>query len=200
MSLTHLRNLVDPLAEQLKIAGVDPKTARGLDVGCGPTAVLAALMQQHHGFTMESFDPNYFPRDDAVGGDAAPAEERYTFVTLCEVVEHFERPREEFDWVMERLLARGDPAPDVFLALQTKSPGKEKIDTQMNLTAAAQRGEPPPAKVATDQSFLRWRYANDQTHVAFFSDATFAWLEQRYGFECLYRTQDVWIGRRTAKT
>jgi len=68
-----------------------PKLApgvRGLDFGCGPSAVLAGLLRAR-GFAMEVYDPFYAP-------DAEALKRTYDFVTCTEVVEHFREPAAGF--------------------------------------------------------------------------------------------------------
>lgn len=66
-----------------------PAGAEGLDFGAGPGPALAAMLREQ-GFRMRIFDPVFAP-------DAAVLERAYDFITATEVVEHFFRPREEFD-------------------------------------------------------------------------------------------------------
>ena len=84
--------LVEPLAIRL------PEAAHGLDYGCGPGPVAAAMLRER-GFTVELFDP-YFAPDQAV------LEREYDFIVCSEVVEHFHRPAKEFDR-LEKLLGPG---------------------------------------------------------------------------------------------
>ncbi|MEA5445065.1 class I SAM-dependent methyltransferase [Gammaproteobacteria bacterium AB-CW1] len=53
-------------------------------------------------------------------------------------------------------------------------------------------------RLTEDARFARWRYRHDPTHVCFYRDETFAWLEQHVGYSRVYRRGDVWIGRRLA--
>ncbi|HUG45825.1 MAG TPA: class I SAM-dependent methyltransferase [Sphingomicrobium sp.] len=75
--------LVEPLA------GLLWPGATGLDYGCGPGPVAAAMLRER-GFEVELFDPFFAP-------DESLLERRYDFIICSEVVEHFHRPADEFD-------------------------------------------------------------------------------------------------------
>ncbi|MCM8775083.1 MAG: class I SAM-dependent methyltransferase [Candidatus Omnitrophica bacterium] len=77
-----LEKLVQPLAAKLRPG------ASGLDFGCGPGAVLSALLNRR-GYFVENYDPYYFP-------DASLLYRKYDFIASAEVVEHFRSPREVF--------------------------------------------------------------------------------------------------------
>ena len=65
------------------------KPSQGLDYGCGPTPLLARIMEER-GHTMTVYDPYFFP-------DPAPLAGQYDFITCSEAAEHFHRPAEEFE-------------------------------------------------------------------------------------------------------
>ncbi|MFU8814878.1 MAG: class I SAM-dependent methyltransferase [Pseudomonadales bacterium] len=94
-----LQRLAAPLLERLAPA------RHGLDYGCGPVPVLAAMLRAA-GHTMAVYDPFFCADPAALTG-------RYDFITCSEVVEHFHRPAEEFAR-LDRLLAPGG-----WLALMT---------------------------------------------------------------------------------
>lgn len=48
-------------------------------------------------------------------------------------------------------------------------------------------------RVISVEKFANWHYKNDQTHVSFFSEATFEYLAQQGGYEVSFPTQDVAI-------
>jgi hypothetical protein len=85
--IKFLRRLADPLRHVL------PAGARGLDYGCGPTAVMAQVLESH-GYPTVSYDPLFHPDEALLAG-------LYNFVTCCEVVEHVHDP-----WSMLALMAR----------------------------------------------------------------------------------------------
>jgi len=77
-----LEKLALPVAARLTVP------SKGLDYGCGPTPLLARIMEEH-GHTMAVYDP-YFARNPAVLSDT------YDFITCSEAAEHFYKPAEEF--------------------------------------------------------------------------------------------------------
>ncbi len=88
-----LSRLVDPLAECL------PSGAQGLDYGCGPGPVGAAMLRER-GFDVVEFDPVFAP-DKAVLG------RKYDFILCSEVFEHFHHPADEMDRRDELLVTGG---------------------------------------------------------------------------------------------
>ena len=87
-----LGQLADPLLKRIGPA------SHGLDYGCGPGPVLAAMLEEA-GHTMAVFDPIYAP-------DPEVLERRYDFICCTEVVEHFHRPATEFER-LDKLLKPG---------------------------------------------------------------------------------------------
>ncbi|MDD5475119.1 MAG: class I SAM-dependent methyltransferase [Syntrophales bacterium] len=87
-----LGRLMNPLLER-----VTPP-AKGLDYGCGPGPVLASMLVEA-GFTMERYDPFFFPDESVLA-------EYYDFVTCTEVAEHFHNPACEFRR-LDRMLREG---------------------------------------------------------------------------------------------
>lgn len=77
-----LARLAQPLLERL------PSGASGLDYGCGPGHVLAAMLSEE-GHAMAVFDPFF-------ANDPRALTTTYDFITCTEVAEHFHRPAEEF--------------------------------------------------------------------------------------------------------
>ena len=80
---SFLERLAQPLLARLG-AG-----ARGLDYGCGPEPVLAAMLQER-GFEMTAYDPFFAP-------NASALRQQYDFISCCEVAEHFHAPGAEFE-------------------------------------------------------------------------------------------------------
>ncbi len=78
-----LSRLSEPMLERLQ-----PGMA-GLDFGCGPGPVLAQMLREQ-GLQVDLFDPFYFD-------DPALLRKQYDFITASEVVEHLQRPAEEFE-------------------------------------------------------------------------------------------------------
>lgn len=98
--------------------------------------------------------------------DAELLARRYDFVTCSEVVEHFCRPHDS--WRQLAQLVR----PGGWLAVMTKR-----------------------ASGSLD-AFRRWHYKNDPTHVAFYAEATFAYLARQGGFSLEFAGADVVLMQR----
>lgn len=74
-----LSRLIEPINSHL------PKTAAGLDFGEGPYPMLRELFQEA-GFTnISGFDPYFNP-------DSGVLNQKYDFITCCEVIEHMSKP------------------------------------------------------------------------------------------------------------
>ena len=79
---SFLDRVAEPLLPRLSAA------SRGLDFGCGPGPVLAAMLREA-GHTVALFDPFFFPDQDVLS-------HTYDFITCTEVAEHFHHPAEAF--------------------------------------------------------------------------------------------------------
>jgi 2-polyprenyl-3-methyl-5-hydroxy-6-metoxy-1,4-benzoquinol methylase len=76
----------------------------GLDYGCGPTNVLAKIMNKQ-GYNVASYDPYYFPELE---------QKKYDFITCTEVVEHFYQVGVEWSKMIDLL------SDDGILAIMTE--------------------------------------------------------------------------------
>lgn len=95
-----LMRLFEPMAQHL------PPSASGLDFGCGPAPLLAAMFSEA-GFAMRVYDPLFAP-------DTAALDQTYDFITGSEVFEHLAAPGAE----IARLL--GMLRPGGWLGVMTK--------------------------------------------------------------------------------
>ncbi len=144
---SFLNRLFQPLSSKLESG------ASGLDFGSGPEPALAQMFTDA-GFPCEAYDIFYAPKTELL-------EREYDFLACSETIEHFFRPREEF----ERFLKLVRPG------------GWIGIMTQLYDEAA--------------KPFDQWFYANDITHVCIFARATFQWLEKQYGLPAEYHPGGV---------
>lgn len=91
---THNNDISDPRYQAFVRPALDwirnhlPKTARGLDYGCGEGPVLAHLLYAQ-GYDVTLYDPYFAPNPEAL-------KKTYDYVVAIEVVEHFYKPAEEF--------------------------------------------------------------------------------------------------------
>ena len=80
--VAFLMRLVNVIADHV------PAGAHGLDYGCGPAPILGQLLTER-GFPTPSWDPYFYP-------DPSVLQQRYDFLTCCEVVEHAADPHPLF--------------------------------------------------------------------------------------------------------
>ena len=99
-----LRKVLTPLTPY--IDAHESGTLKGLDFGCGPAPVLAAMLTEH-GVQMSTYDPFYANTSDALS-------HTYNIVTCTEAIEHFHAPHKE--WALLNSLL----APKGILAIMTK--------------------------------------------------------------------------------
>lgn len=114
------------------------KTARGLDWGSGPVAVLAQMLNEK-GYSTATYDPVFEPRE--VSGV-------YDFVTLTEVIEHFKTPSGD----LERI--RGHLKPGGFLFVLTAChPGGSPKDVKDFFEKWGYRGDPTHVSFFSAKTF-----------------------------------------------
>lgn len=73
---------------------------KGLDFGSGPTPVLAEILQEYHGCSMDIYDLFYSPNKVYLN-------KKYDFITSTEVAEHLINPMEYFKLFKELLNNNG---------------------------------------------------------------------------------------------
>lgn len=88
-----LYRLINPLLKTLD------KNCYGLDFGSGPTPVLASLLEKE-GHTVETYDIFYDNRPELL-------QNKYDFITVCEVIEHLHRPMDELTTLFQALKKDG---------------------------------------------------------------------------------------------
>ncbi len=88
----HLSKLTVPLVADL------PKTAKGLDFGCGPGPAISVMLGEQ-GYQVADYDPAFY-------ADEALLQQQYDFIACTEVVEHFHHPAKDFE-LLSRLLKPG---------------------------------------------------------------------------------------------
>lgn len=79
----HLAKLTTPLTKNL------PKTAKGLDFGCGPGPAISVMLGEQ-GYDVADYDPAFYP-------DETLLQQQYDFIACTEVVEHFHNPAKSFE-------------------------------------------------------------------------------------------------------
>lgn len=149
---SHENSLEDPRYVEYLTKSIQPflnSTATqlvGLDYGCGPSISFEGLLEPL-GYNIRSYDKYFF-------NDSKLLQQKYDYIILHEVIEHFVNFKTEF----EKVLALLKPESQILI-----------------------RTEPYPKD---ELAFEDWYYKNDSTHVFFLSDQTFQYLENTYNLEC----------------
>jgi hypothetical protein len=91
------RKFVSPITESIVDAYRDD--ADGLDFGAGRSAIISAVLEEK-GYVVKNYDP-FFHDNKAL------LENRYEFISACEVVEHFHKPNKEFHLLKNMLTQNG---------------------------------------------------------------------------------------------
>jgi len=105
--------------------------------------------------------------DPFYSDDRSVLERQYDFVTCTEVVEHFRNPASEWKQLAELIIPGG------WLGVMTRLVPADDPET-----------------------FLRWHYRNDDTHLSFCSPTTFEWLARKLDFEIESLDEEVILMRR----
>lgn len=71
---------------------------KGLDFGAGRSKIVTKLLREHN-YDIVSFDPFFENKTELL-------EERYDYITSCEVIEHFYDPKKEFT-LLKSMLKEG---------------------------------------------------------------------------------------------
>lgn len=106
--------------------------------------------------------------DPLFADEPALMERQYDFVTCTETVEHFHSPLEGFAQLDAVLVPGG------WLGVMTSEPPRER------------------------ESFERWHYHRDPTHVCFFSRKAMRTVAQRFGWRCEFPAPNVSLFRKPA--
>lgn len=156
-----LSRLFKPMCERL------PPDSHGLDFGSGPSPTLSLMFQEKR-HSMTIYDPFY-------ARDPSALEHEYDFITLTEVAEHLREPCKELDKLWNIL------KPGGLLGMMTRMPSE---DCRMpNGTKSTSR--------INVESFARWHYRNDLTHICFYSHSTFEWLAAKWHATLTFVDKDV---------
>lgn len=134
------QNFVKPLVDiVLSEHSTDDK---GLDYGCGPGPVITKLLEDN-GFKMKIYDPFYAPFEENL-------EEKYDFIVLSEVAEHFYNPNKEFE-ILKNLLNEGG-----VLYIKT-----EVFDSNMNFADWYYKNDPTHVFFYREKTFewIKERYS-----------------------------------------
>ena len=143
-----LMRVVDPIRKLL------PDSSRGLDFGCGPYPMLIEIFNDYGYENIYGYDPIY-------KNQVSLLENRYDFITCCEVIEHFINLKSDLDQLLECIVDSG------ILVLST------------GLHHEAKR------------EFKEWHYIQDITHINFFSKSTCEYIAKTFDLSILDLGNDI---------
>jgi SAM-dependent methyltransferase len=145
------RNFLRPISAILSNLPLSGR--RGLDWGSGPEPVLVEILRKNQ-FEMTAYDPIFGPE--------LPPPDKFDFITLTEVIEHFFEPSRDLKQILSYLKPGGyllvmtDPVPELWWDLS----------------------------FAERATWLgAWAYRRDPSHVSFFSERTFRKMEGLFGLK-----------------
>lgn len=92
------RNFVSPIVEA--ITNRYSVRHKGLDFGSGQTSVIAHLLKEQ-GIVADQYDPIFKNNPNLLN-------DKYDFISCCEVVEHFHNPYKEFNLLRSLLNPNGE--------------------------------------------------------------------------------------------
>lgn len=223
--MQSINNLLNPLATILQSttsSSSHPSSSslHGLDYGSGPTLVLSEIMNQQHGIQMDNFDPYFLPNHALLLKNI----HYYDFITSHEVVEHFQSPKEEWKkltsliknphgilaiatrCVTQELIEAQHKNSEKEEALRKKTQElleshQSTINSQSKHSPSSSSSPPPHLRLhlpASSSPFSLWPYARDSTHVSFYSEKTFYFIEKLLQYERLYfhENNGIWIGKK----
>ncbi|WP_304546347.1 class I SAM-dependent methyltransferase [Sulfurimonas microaerophilic] len=91
------KNFVSPIISH--VVDEFSTEAKGLDFGSGRSKVISKVLEEH-GVTINSYDPFFENNPELL-------EQKYDYITSCEVIEHFYEPNKEFTHIKEMLKEGG---------------------------------------------------------------------------------------------
>jgi len=94
---SRYQNFVKPIVDAVT-AHFGPQH-QGLDFGAGTGPVISKLLTDRS-YKIRQYDPFFHPH-------SALLKKKYDYIVACEVIEHFHKPREEFNRLTKMLLDRG---------------------------------------------------------------------------------------------
>jgi SAM-dependent methyltransferase len=141
--INFLTNFVD--------SAVTPFIKQGdvLDFGSGPNPVLSKILTDDYHFNCDIYDKLYHD-------DQSYLKKKYDLITMTEVIEHLNDPKEVFE-MFNKILK-----PNGILAIMTLFHENNK------------------------EKFMDWFYIRDLTHISFYTPKTIEYLAKISGFELIY--------------
>ncbi len=91
------QNFVSPIVDRI-CNNYDPNH-KGLDFGSGSGPVITHLLRKKK-YDIATYDPFFSPNQD-------PLKTKYDYIVCCEVIEHFNNPKKEFELLSSLLMTKG---------------------------------------------------------------------------------------------
>lgn len=91
------QNFVSPITNYI-LNNINPNM-QGLDFGAGPGPVIYTLLNKEN-YHINLYDPHYHPNNHVLN-------QQYDYIFACEVIEHFNQPRQTFDLLEELIKENG---------------------------------------------------------------------------------------------
>lgn len=135
----NYQNFVHPIVSQV-LKNHTPKEV-WLDFWAGTGPVISHLLEIEW-FSIHLYDPFFHNSPELLN-------KKYDFIIACEVIEHFHKPRSEFQRLYDLLVPWGE------LYIMT-----DIYDEETN--------------------FWNWYYKNDPTHVCFYTEKSFLWIQEHW--------------------
>jgi len=92
----------------------------------------------------------------------------FDLIISTETFEHFKEPGKEISDLLPRI------TPEGYLAIMTKLVSQKE-------------------SLSTPESFGRWYYQRDPTHIAFYDNATFAWVARHYKMNIIFNNEKDFV-------
>ena len=198
----HLAPLADAIAERV------PQGSIGLDYGCGPGPTLSLLLAERGLPGCVDYDPYFFPEPQLGAGDCHTAGTgtsslpQFDYIVSSEVWEHFYSPRKEISHCSNALLRPGGWLGVMTSRISdgtTNAPPAAMNDRQENRIPAAgcvdhddavavpavSAIDPFDSENPTDETFPKWHYHRDPTHVSFYAPESFRHCARWLGWDRL---------------
>lgn len=92
------QNFVKPIIDY--VLTNNKETDKGLDFGAGNGPVIAMILE-HKNFDVKIYDPFFHNNKDLL-------KTKYDYIIICEVIEHFHKPKQEFELLYNLLNPNGE--------------------------------------------------------------------------------------------
>ncbi len=91
------RKFVSPITEGIRRSFTHEE--KGLDFGAGTSAIISVVLKEH-GYNIVNYDPYFHNHPELL-------QQKYDYISSCEVIEHFYHPKKEFALLREMLQENG---------------------------------------------------------------------------------------------